>query len=226
MGGAMNSKNESSTHVTENILDLDVINHPAFEGFGQFILPGGNSRIRDDMRLDSIDWLLPYHNHIDPSTTLGVINHMIDEVNEGRTIFYDFYTEEQKGEDPSKESNGLFFFRSEPGKPFAMIRPGGGFSYVGSIHEGFPYAWVISKKGYNAFVIQYRRYFLKNSQHSTFEQDEVKTLIFSRILYKFLQIYKNAGCQLTFRVLNIVIEKLFIPCCQSRRSSFQNSLCG
>ncbi len=31
-----------------------------------------------------------------------------------------------------------------------------GFSYVGSLHEGFPLALEISKKGYNAFVIRYR----------------------------------------------------------------------
>ena len=34
--------------------------------------------------------------------------------------------------------------------------PGGGFSYVGSVHEGFPYAVAISKQGYNAFVLKYR----------------------------------------------------------------------
>ena len=30
------------------------------------------------------------------------------------------------------------------------------FSYVGSVHEGFPYAVAISNKGYNAFVLRYR----------------------------------------------------------------------
>ena len=37
-----------------------------------------------------------------------------------------------------------------------MVSPGGGFSYVGSVHEGFPYAVAISKQGYNAFVLKYR----------------------------------------------------------------------
>jgi hypothetical protein len=44
----------------------------------------------------------------------------------------------------------------EPNAPFAIICPGGGFSYVVSIHEGFPHALEMSKKGYNAFVLQYR----------------------------------------------------------------------
>ena len=50
----------------------------------------------------------------------------------------------------------MFFFRGKPGAPFAVIAPGGGFSYVGSVHEGFPYAVEISSKGYNAFVLKYR----------------------------------------------------------------------
>ncbi len=133
-----------------------VINHPAFEGFGRHILPGGARNVDQGMLLDDIDALLPYHSHIDSGATVRVVNHMINEVNTGETIFYDFYTDEQKRKDPTKETTGLFFFRGEPKAPFAVVCPGGGFSYVGSIHEGFPYALELSLKGYNAFVLQYR----------------------------------------------------------------------
>ena len=37
-----------------------------------------------------------------------------------------------------------------------MIAPGGGFAYVGTVHEGFPYAVEISNQGYNAFVLKCR----------------------------------------------------------------------
>jgi acetyl esterase/lipase len=47
-------------------------------------------------------------------------------------------------------------FRSKAGAPFAVVAPGGGFAYVGSVHEGFPYAVEINKGGYNAFVVKYR----------------------------------------------------------------------
>ena len=43
---------------------------------------------------------------MDPDTVVGAINHMIDEINGGKTIFYDFYTEQEKLEDPTKESTG------------------------------------------------------------------------------------------------------------------------
>lgn len=87
---------------------------------------------------------------------MGAINHMIDEVNAGKTIFYDFYTEQQKQKDQTKKSTGLFFFRGQPKAPFAIVCPGGGFSYVGSLHEGFPHAIELIKRGYNAFVLKYR----------------------------------------------------------------------
>ncbi|MCW0000114.1 alpha/beta hydrolase [Pararhizobium sp. YC-54] len=81
---------------------------------------------------------------------------MIDDVASGKPVFYDIYTEAQKRADPTKEQTGLFFFRGRPGAPFAIISPGGGFSYVGSVHEGFPYAVQIARKGYNAFALKYR----------------------------------------------------------------------
>lgn len=108
------------------------------------------------MQLTRVATLLPYHGHVDPNAVVDTINYMIDKVGAGETIFYNFYTEQQKQEDPTKQSTGIFFFRGEPGAPFAIICPGGGFSYVGSVHEGFPYAIELSKKGYNAFVLQYR----------------------------------------------------------------------
>jgi hypothetical protein len=71
-------------------------------------------------------------------------------------VFFPFYSEEQKQKQPARENAGLFFFRGRTGAPFAVISPAGGFSYVGALHEGFPYAAEISAVGYNAFVLRYR----------------------------------------------------------------------
>jgi len=134
----------------------DVINHPAFQGYGQFILPLYRRRYNQDMRLADVGWLLPYHSNVDPKAVVNAINDMVDAVGSGKTIFYYFYTNQQKQSDPTKELTGLFFFRGKLDAPFALINPGGGFSYVGSVHEGFPYAIALSQKGYNAFVLHYR----------------------------------------------------------------------
>ena len=143
-------------HITTNDSVRDIVNHPAFKGFGQYLLPWDNGTNHNNTPLSNVSSLLPYHNHVDPNIVVGAINHMIDESNGGKTIFYNFYTEQQKQENPTKESTGLFFFRGKPGAPFAIVCPGGGFSYVGSLHEGFPHAIELSKRGYNAFVLKYR----------------------------------------------------------------------
>jgi len=143
-------------HLTADHTILDLLNHPAFAGFGRLLLPWDDRSYDNRIRLRNVGSLLPYHSHVDPGTVVSALNHMIDDVNNGKTLFYEFYTEEEKKEQRAKSNTGLFFFRGTPGAPFAVVAPGGGFSYVGSVHEGFPYAAAISKQGYNAFVLRYR----------------------------------------------------------------------
>ena len=148
------SKHKGHMNTSNSI--RDVVNHPSFKGFGQFILPLDNGAYDGNMQLSRVGSLLPYHSHVEPEAVVNTINYMIDQVAEGKIIFYNFYTERQKQENPAKRNTGLFFFKGKPGAPFAIVCPGGGFSYVGSVHEGFPHAIQLSKKGYNAFVLQYR----------------------------------------------------------------------
>ena len=147
---------EMDAHITTNDSVSHMVNHPAFKGFGRYLLPWDNGTSDYDRPLSNVSSLMPYHSHVDPDVVVAAINHMIDRVNDGETIFYDFYSEQQKREDPAKSTTGLFFFRGNPGAPFATVCPGGGFTYVGSLHEGFPLAMVLSQKGYNAFVLRYR----------------------------------------------------------------------
>jgi acetyl esterase/lipase len=150
--GGMEAQTKNG-HLTTNHSVRDVVNHPAFKGFGELMLPWEDNY---DTRLSQVGSLMPYHGSVDADVVVGALNHLIDEAGAGRTVFYDFYTERQKQEDPTKKYTGLFFYRGKPGAPFAVVSPGGGFSYVGSLHEGFPVAREISKRGLNAFVIRYR----------------------------------------------------------------------
>lgn len=143
-------------HLTTSNFVRDIVNHPAFEGFGELLLPRDDNSNYYDTPLSNVGSLMPYHGHVEPDIIVDAINYMIDEASDGETNFYDFYTNEQKLNEPGKEHTGLFFYRGNPDAPFAIVSPGGGFSYVGSLHEGFPLALEISKKGYNAFVIRYR----------------------------------------------------------------------
>ena len=134
----------------------DLLRHPAFAGFAHLLLPWDDRGYDEQMPLARIGSLLPYHTHVDPRSVTSALNRMIDDVAGGKTLFYRFYSDAERQQQPAKSNTGLFFYRGRPGAPFAVIAPGGGFSYVASIHEGFPYAEAISRKGYNAFVLRYR----------------------------------------------------------------------
>ena len=143
-------------HLTVDSRLRDLLAHSAFAGFGQLLLPWDDRSYDLNMPLRDLASLLPYHSHVDPATAVRALNRMADDSAQGKTVFYDFYSAAQKRDLPAKGNTGLFFFRGKPGAPFAVIAPGGGFSYVGSVHEGFPYAEEISRNGYNAFVLRYR----------------------------------------------------------------------
>lgn len=144
------------THLEVHHRIQDVLQHPAFAGHARLLLPWDDRAYDEQMPLGRIGALLPYHSHVEPAVVVSGLNRMIDDVSRGQTVFHRFYTPQQQQEDPSKARTGLFFFRGKPGAPFAIIAPGGGFSYVGSVQEGFPHAVEINQQGLNAFVLKYR----------------------------------------------------------------------
>jgi acetyl esterase/lipase len=143
-------------HLTPKDRIGDVLRHPAFRGYASLLLPWDDRSYDEGMRLSEVHSLLPYHSHVEPRTVVAGLNRIIDDVSAGRQVFHAIYTEEQQRRDATRQHAGLFFFRGKPGAPFAVVSPGGGFAYVASVHEGFPYATVISDAGYNAFVLKYR----------------------------------------------------------------------
>lgn len=145
--------NEKKTMLNKDNTVADILSRPEFQGFAHNLLPWDNSRQNaPDVKIRQIQQLLPYHNNIVTSDVLEPLNYMLKTINSGKNVFYNIYPEQD-----SRQSNtGIFFFRGNPNAPFAIICPGGGFSYVGSFHEGFPIALALSKRGYNAFVIKYR----------------------------------------------------------------------
>lgn len=134
----------------------DLLKHPAFKSFGRLLLPWDDRPHDATLKLKNIGTLLPYHSHVDAGVVVSSLNRLIDDAAAGQTIFYDIYSDAEKRAEPTRADTGLFFLRGKPGAPFAVIAPGGGFSYVASVHEGFPYGVEINKHGYNAFVLKYR----------------------------------------------------------------------
>jgi len=133
----------------------DVINDPAFAGYGRLIFPADKT-IDKNMTLSDVGRLLTWYNYVNPDRTVEIVNYMKTKAEAGEKIFYYIYTDEEKAADPTKRNTGLFFFRGNPGEKFAIVNAGGGFAYVAAMHDSFPHALELSKKGYNAFALIYR----------------------------------------------------------------------
>ena len=131
----------------------DVINDPVFGDYGRLLFPVDDGCWSGDTLGDL---RLTWYSHIDPAKTVEIVNTMYLHAKAGDTIFYDIYTDEEKAADPAKEDTGLFFFKGNPGERFAICNAGGGFAYVGAMHDSFPHALELSKMGYNVFALIYR----------------------------------------------------------------------
>ncbi len=134
----------------------DVLAKPEFQGFAARLLPWDDGSTPPALPLARIAETMPYHSHIRPQEIVDTLNDMAARQKRGETVFRDIYSEAEKRRDPGKRHTGLFVFKGRDNAPFAMIAPGGGFAYVGSLHEGFPIARKIAAQGYNAFVVKYR----------------------------------------------------------------------
>jgi acetyl esterase/lipase len=133
----------------------DVIDDPDFEGYGRLIFPA-DKPIDKSMTLSEVGDILTWYNYVNPDRTVEILYYMKTKAEAGEQIFYDIYTDEEKAADPAKENTGLFYFRGNPEEKFAIVNAGGGFVYVGAMHDSFPHALELSKKGYNAFALIYR----------------------------------------------------------------------
>ena len=99
---------------------------------------------------------LTWYSHIDPAKTVEIIRYFKAQTLRGEQVFFDIYTEEEKRRDPQKRNTGLFFFRGKRNAKFAICNAGGGFAYVGAMHDSFPHALELSERGYNTFALIYR----------------------------------------------------------------------
>lgn len=143
----------STMHYTIDSKIADVMGDPAFDGFGRLIFPVDEGYYSGETLGDL---RLTWYSNIDPDKTVEICSYFKDRAQGGEVIFYDIYTNEEKLGDPAKMDTGLFFFKGEPGAKFAICNAGGGFSYVGAMHDSFPHALELSKMGYNAFALIYR----------------------------------------------------------------------
>lgn len=119
-----------------------------FGDYGRLLFPANPNYYHGDT-LGNLG--LTWYTGIKPSRTVDIVNSLLEQVNEGRQIFYRIYPKD----DPRSKDTGLFFFRGKHGGKFAVCNAGGGFVFVGAMHDSLPHALELSLKGCNAFALIY-----------------------------------------------------------------------
>ena len=147
------SKTEINNHYTTESSVKEVMNDPIFGDYGRLLLPADEYYWSGD-KLNNLR--LTWYNYVNPDKTVEIVNTLYAQAKRGEQIFYDIYTDAEKAADPRKADTGLFFFRGKLGAKFAVCNAGGGFAFVGAMHDSFPHALELSKMGYNAFALIYR----------------------------------------------------------------------
>jgi acetyl esterase/lipase len=149
--------NDTEKHFSLDSTVGDVIRDPAFHGFGRLLFPVDIS-IPDTMTLREVSssQIFLWYSNIHPEKTVEIVNELYRRVKKGEQIYYPIYSEDEIKSDHQKSYTGLFFFRGTPGEKFAVLNAGGGFAYVAAMHDSFPHALELSRRGYNAFVMIYR----------------------------------------------------------------------
>ena len=144
--------NEAASYSTNSTI-ASVISDSSFKDYGRLMFPL-ESQYYSGNTLGNLSFT--WYNNVDPNKTIEIINYFKQNTEKGNTVFCDIYSSKEKEEDPTKQNTGLFFFRGKSNEKFAICNAGGGFTYVAAMHDSFPQALEISKKGYNAFALIYR----------------------------------------------------------------------
>ena len=148
----MDSNKKKYKYISIEDKVIDVMNHPAFKNFGFYLFPWNDeNRYNKNMAMKDVISLNLWHTNLKAEEEVSGLNRLIDEINKGYKVFYDIYTEEEKKKDPFKKYTGLFFIRGKKNAPYMIMLPGGGYFYVGTLHEGLPVIDEINKFGYTLY---------------------------------------------------------------------------
>lgn len=96
-----------------------------------------------------------WYSDLHADQTVAIVNYLAEQ-SQSRQIFYHIYNDQQIKANPRLADTGLYFFKGQEGKPFAINNAGGGFAYVAAMQDSFPAALTLARHGLNAFALIYR----------------------------------------------------------------------
>ena len=152
-GGAVTTTGMTNAYYTVDTPIDDVKNDLALGGWGRLIFPVDGGYLYGDT-LGTIG--LAWYSEIDPNKTVEVCNYLRSRAEEGTQVFYPIYSDDEIAANPDLADTGLFVYRGQSDGRVAFCCAGGGFAYVAAIHDSFPHALELSKRGYNACALIYR----------------------------------------------------------------------
>lgn len=138
---------------TANTPVEDVTGDPAMGEWGRLLFPVDAGYMRGS-RLGNLS--LTWYSSMDSTMTVAICNYVKARALASETVFLDIHTDAEKAADHAKADAGLFFFQGDEGAPTAIVSAGGGFAYVGAMHDSFPHCMELSRRRYNAFALVYR----------------------------------------------------------------------
>ena len=154
-GGGYYLEDGSFQRITRRSSVRYSMQHPAFEGIGEFIMPWLDGFNRNISVLYNWDFMALTAGYNGEDIVSG-LNFLIEQKELQGELVYPYYSEAEILADESKRNAQVLFIPGEKDKPVAFVVPGGGFNAWCAIAEGFPVARDLHEKGYNVFVIQYR----------------------------------------------------------------------
>lgn len=159
---SVNDENSGKSDTDENYYNSqstvsDVINDPLFGSFGHLLFPVDRN-VSSSMTLAQVSTSSVYmwYPYIQVDKTVEILNYLHSQAARGETVFYHIYSPEEMTANRSKADTGIFVFKGDNGNPFAITNAGGGFAYVGAMHDSFPHSLELCKAGYTAFALIYR----------------------------------------------------------------------
>ncbi len=132
-----------------------VENHPAFAEFSSFIQPWKDRKNLLTIPFLSVEKVCELY-HTNTQSILDGLNFVVDSVQDYEKVYYDFYTQQEREQDPTKEETGMIFIPGKKDAPVAVLTSGGAFRSVCLFLEGFPVGNILHQAGYNVVILKYR----------------------------------------------------------------------
>ena len=131
-----------------------VMDDPVFDDYGRLLFPVDTGLLE---RRNPGDLRLTYYSHIDPDETVEIVNTLKERALAGETIFYDIYTEEEKGSRSRQGRYRAVLFQGRPlERVLLCVMQAAPLPMWAPCTTVFPHALELSKQGYNAFALIYR----------------------------------------------------------------------